>query len=408
MPNHRDTLALAAGLLLLSQPAMAQDFSAQFAEQGIAGTVTALSAIEDPTPSDRFALGGAFFLRGIEAAFQERYRTGLTDIGVGIPGLYTVLEPNPAPEPFTPDVIARLFTQIGADMDLAQEVLSPISSDDAVAVTLDLNQIWFDINANGTRDAGEDLLPVMVPLFVRPWQVEDTLAQLDAAGGAPTIAFDTSDAAWLQAYTHVFAGTAEMVLAFDPTEVITTVQSNAATITDLRQGPLGTSFVTEDDEAISDLITILLKTLAQQPDPAHTRAALEDFRDVISHNLVFWDRVRAETDNDQEFIPNNSQQSALGLLFPANIDTAWQAVLKDAAMVLEGKLLIPHWRMGDDVGINLNAWLTNPTPVDVIGMLAGTDLAPYVERGPLADAQAMNEVNEATGRNFTLFAFTLN
>ena len=408
MPNHRDTLALAAGLLLLSQPAMAQDFSAQFAEQGIAGTVTALSAIEDPTPSDRFALGGALFLRGIEAAFQERYRTGLTDIGVGIPGLYTVLEPNPAPEPFTPDVIARLFTQIGADMDLAQEALSPISSDDAVTVTLDLNQIWFDINANGTRDAGEDLLPVMVPLFVRPWQVEDTLAQLDAAGGAPTIAFDTSDAAWLQAYTHVFAGTAEMVLAFDPTEVITTVQSNAATITDLRQRPLGTSFVTEDDEAISDLITILLKTLAQQPDPAHTRAALEDFRDVISHNLVFWDRVRAETDNDQEFIPNNSQQSALGLLFPANIDTAWQAVLKDAAMVLEGKLLIPHWRMGDDVGINLNAWLTNPTPVDVIGMLAGTDLAPYVERGPLADAQAMNEVNEATGRNFTLFAFTLN
>ena len=408
MPNHRDTLALASGLLLLSQPALAQDFSAQFGDQGIAGTVTALSAIESPTASERFALGGALFLRGIEAAFQERYRTGLTDPGLGIPGLYTVLEPNPDPEPFTPDVIANLFAQIGADMDRAQEALSPITSDDTVAVTIDLNQIWFDVNANGARDEGEDLLPVMVPLFASRWQVRDTLAQFDAAGGAPTITFDTSDAAWLQAYTHVFAGTAELVLAFDPTETIAEVQGNAATIAELRQGPGPTFFMSDDDEALADLITILLKTLAQQPDPAHTQAALEDFRAVIAHNLTFWDRVRAETDNDQEFIPNNTQQSALGMLFPENVDTAWQAVLKDAAMVLEGDLLIPHWRMGDDVGINLNAWLSKPAPIDVIGILAGSDLAPYLERGPLADAQAMDEFRNATGGNFALFAATLN
>lgn len=398
----------ASSLALSAQTATAQDYSAQFGELGLSGTVAALSAIDDPSPSDRFALGGALFLQGIEATFQERYRVGINDLNLGIPGLSTELHTNPSPDPFTPDVIHELFAQIGASMDRAQQAMAPITGDDAVAVTLDLNQIWFDINANGVRDDNEDLIPIMVPLFVSGWQVADTLAGIEAAGGAPTITFDTSDVAWLQAYTHVFSGTAEMVMAFDPTEVIATVQTNAATITALRDGPAPTLFISEADETIADLITIVLGVLEQDPDPTHTRAALADFRAVIAHNLTFWDRVRAETDNKREFIPNAAQQSALGMLFPQDIDTAWQAVLSDASRVLEGDLLIPHWRTGDAVGINLNAWLENPAALDVVGVIAGTGLAPYMEAGPLVNANAMDEFDRVTGGNFALFAFTLN
>ncbi len=398
----------ASGLALSTQGAMAQDYSTQFGELGISGTVNALSSLADPTPSDRFALGGALFLQAIEATFQERYRVGINDLNLGIPGLSTELNANPDPDPFTPNVIHDLFVQIGEGMDRAQDTLAPISGDDAVAVTLDLNQIWFDINTNGMRDDGEDLLPIMVPLFVSGWQVADTLAGIQAAGGAPTITFDTADVAWLQAYTHVFSGTAEMVMAFDPSEVIGTVQAHAATIIALRDGPAPTLFISDADETIADLITIVLAVLEQDPDPTHTRAALEDFRAVISHNLVFWDRVRAETDNTREFIPNAGQQSALGLLFPQGIDTAWQAVLQDASRVIEGDLLIPHWRAGDAVGVNINAWLENPTALDVVGVIAGTSLAPYMQAGPLVDADALDEFSRVTGGNFALFAFTLN
>ncbi|MDP5358695.1 MAG: hypothetical protein NWR52_00865, partial [Paracoccaceae bacterium] len=251
-------------------------------------------------------------------------------------------------------------------------------------------------------------LPIMVPLFVNRWEAAETLATLEAAGGAPTITFDTSDVAWLQAYTHVFSGTAEMVMAFDPTDVIAKVQTNAETIAALRDGPAPMMFFSDNDETIADIITIVLGVLEQEPDPTHTRAALADFRAVIAHNLVFWDRVRAETDNKREFIPNATQQSALGMLFPQNIDSAWQAVLMDASQVLEGELLIPHWRTGQTVGINLNAWLENPSSLDVVGVIAGSDLAPYMEAGPLVTTEAMDEFGRLTGGNFALFAFTLN
>ncbi|MEJ6403416.1 hypothetical protein [Yoonia sp. 2307UL14-13] len=402
------TLTLTATLALSAHSASAQDYSSQFADLGISGTVDALSTLENPTPSDRFALGGALFLRGIEATFQERYRTGLNDLDLGIPGLVTDLNANPTPDPFIPDVIANLFTEIGTHMDLAQEAMAPVTDTDDVSVTLDLNQVWFDINANGARDADEDLLPIMVPLFVNRWQVQETLEQLETAGGAPTITFDTSDVAWLQAYTHIFAGTAEMMMAFDPTEIIAKVQGNATTIAELRNGPAPMMFMSPEDEKLADLVTIVLGVLEQQPDPARTQAALADFQAVIAHNLVFWDRVRAETDNENEFIPNAAQDSALGLLFPDNIDTAWQAVLQEAAMVLEGDLLIPHWRTGDQVGINLNKWLNDPAPLDVIGVLAGSDLAPYMERGRVATGDTIDQFDAATGGNFALFAFTLN
>lgn len=399
---------IASGVMLSAQTAAAQDYSAQFGELGISGTVAALSAIADPSPSDRFVLGGALFLQGIETAFQERYRVGIYDLNLGIPGLSTELNFNPNPAPFTPNVIYDLFAQIGTNMDRAQEAMAPITGDDMVSVTLDLNQIWFDINANGVRDDAEALLPIMVPLFVNRWEAAETLATLEAAGGAPTITFDTSDVAWLQAYTHVFSGTAEMVMAFDPTDVIAKVQTNAETIAALRDGPAPMMFFSDNDETIADIITIVLGVLEQEPDPTHTRAALADFRAVIAHNLVFWDRVRAETDNKREFIPNATQQSALGMLFPQNIDSAWQAVLMDASQVLEGELLIPHWRTGQTVGVNLNAWLENPSSLDVVGVIAGSDLAPYMEAGPLVTTEAMDEFGRLTGGNFALFAFTLN
>jgi len=410
MSHHIPAFALASGFALAAHAATAQDYTAQFGELGISGTVTALSAIENPTPSDRFALGGALFLQGIEATFQERYRVGLYDLNMGIPGLSTRLTvaPNPTPDPFTPDVIVNLFNQIGASMDSAQAALAPITDTDSVSVTLDFNQIWFDINANRTRDDGEDLLAVMVPLFVNEWDAGETLDAFEATGGAPTVNFDTSDAAWLQAYTHVFAGTAEMVMAFDPTDVIATVNANAATIAALRDGPAPSFFFSSQDETIADLITIVLSVLKQQPDATHTRAALNDFRAVIAHNIVFWDRVGTETDNKREFIPNANQNSALGMLFPANVDTAWQAVLTEASMILEGELLIPHWRIGDRAGINLNKWLENPAPLDLIGVIAGTSMAPYMEPGPLTTGRAMMQFNRLTGGNFGLFAFMLN
>jgi len=78
-----------------------------------------------------------------------------------------------------------------------------------------------------------------------------------------------------------------------------------------------------------------------------------------------------------EFIPNDRQSSALGFDFPQGIGDSWLEVLKDAEDVLTGDLLLPHWRLGDTAGLNLDLLLNDPPNIDIIGLFHGYSLAPY-------------------------------
>ena len=129
---------------------------------------------------------------------------------------------------------------------------------------------------------------------------------------------------------------------------------------------------------------------------------------MIADNQTFWDRVAQEQDNDAEWIPNKSQTSALPFDFPADTGTAWRKVLADAAAVLNGDLLIPHWRMGDAAGINLARLLQDPPPVDLIGMIQGGDLLPYAEPGRLIGWESMARFDALMQGDAGLFMVILN
>ena len=71
--------------------------------------------------------------------------------------------------------------------------------DKPFALEIVLGDLWFDINANGAQDEGEDI---------------GSVTGLTLGGGRmigvdmidPAITFDTADAAWLAAYTHFLSG----------------------------------------------------------------------------------------------------------------------------------------------------------------------------------------------------------
>lgn len=388
----------------LAAPAHA-DLSAQIASDGIGATLTAVEAITDPTASDRFAIGGLRFLTSIERALQTRYRFGMSGVlteTLGMPILRLPIDDNPTPDAFDPEVVEQMFADVEADLDLALQALNGITDADDVAVTIDTADLWFDINNNGARDPGEDFLNVAGMTLNRG---------MDGTFTPPVIRFDTADAAWLSAYAHLLSGVSEVVLAFHPAPAIARVQGAVAQMQAMA-GPVVDDPYGYDSSAMygtyADLIAMVVFAIQQQPDPVLSRSAHAHFQAMIADNRIFWDRVARETDNDAEWIPNKNQQSALPIVFPPETGNAWRKVLADAEGVLNGSLLIPHWRFGDGAGINLAKLMQDPPPVDIVGFVQGVSLLPYVETGPLVSAASLNQFAQMMQGDAALYMVILN
>jgi len=375
------TLALMA-FFLTATPALSQDYSAEIAATGLTATEARLSALPSPTDADRFALGGVRFLRTVEVTLQQRWAMNLNDPTGMIPFLRLPMGDNPAPALFDPAAIADLFRGMVAGMETARAPLDQIAGAEDFGVDIALSDLWFDVNANATRDDGEDLLSIAGPMILG-WRWMDR----DPATPAPVIRFDAADAAWLSAYTHLLAGIGETLLAYDPTAAITAVATSHELFAGLRDTPVDTTEYYGLVEGI-DAAYVILTALNQQPDAPRAIAARDHFLAMITQNRTFWTRVAAETDNDREWLPSDRQQSALGIDIPQGTGQVWQSVLADAERILNGDLLVPHWRLDSAAGIDVGKMFTDPAPIDLAGWIQGTDALPYMRKGPLATAES--------------------
>lgn len=384
------------------------DLGALLAADGITQTLRDLQALPDPTPSQSYALSVTHFLRGIERNFQTRYRFALTEGELGIPGLSLGLLDNPTPEPFDPQVITQIFRDIQDDMSLTRAAL-PVGED--VAITLSPKNIWFDVNQNGELNAGETFMETAMAALLSPSEIQ-ALQQGSAGQGdlTATIRFDQADTHWLLAYTHLLSGTADMVLAFDPSAGIDRVLG-----ADARMFGTGNSLFAGfvDDEWLN-LVASIVTVLETQPDADHTRAAQAHFLEMMDANVAFWSALADETDNDGEWIPNPQQVSVLPIAVPPEIGEGWQAVLAEMRGILTGDLLIPHPRSAlaanglPSHGIDLSAWLQDPVPVDLVGYIHGFALEPYFRAGLVADFEALEEFDAMVAGNFFMFSIFLN
>lgn len=397
-------------LALLATPALAEpllaetDASALIAAEGLSRAEAVLAALPTPTPSERFALGGVRFLGGVERALQLRYRAGLSDgltMLSGLPVLRLPIPENPSPEPFEPAVIADLFEAVSADMAEAAGALDMIEDGDDVAVVIDMADLWFDIDADGARSPGEGLADVAGTLLATGFE--------EAPLPAPAIRFDTADAAWLKAYAHLLGAFSQGVLALGPTEAIARVVEarTAFAATPPTPDPYGYGMEDQFGDAI-DLAAMALEALDGAPDPARTRAVRDQLLLTVAENRRFWRLVARETDDEAEWIPNKAQVSATGLPFPPDTGPVWLAVLDDAEAVLTGEALIPFWRVGPSVGLDLAALLDDPPDLGLAGLVQGHALVPYLREGPLASAASLRLFSGMVGGRAPLYAVVLN
>ena len=392
-------------LLIFALPATAETISAEIGTSGLAATEVRLAALPAPTDADRFALGGVRFLRSVEGALQLRWKTGLSEQLSMLPLLRLPIPENPAPVAFDPAAIATLFASVSTGMDSARAPLADIAPNADFGVEINLADLWFDINANAARDAGEDMLAVAGPMILG-W----AWGQRDPATPAPVIRFDGADAAWLSAYTHLLGGLSDVILAYDPTAPITRV-------TDARNAMSKLGMLAPDPifgmggggslDAV-DYISIFLATLNQPPAKPRMASAHAHLLAMVADNRRFWAEVVLETDNANEWLPNDSQKSALGIEIPPGTGPMWLGVLADFEALLKGEKLVPYWRITGNAGVDVGAMFADPRPIDLITWVQGEGAVPYLKQGDLISPQNWRAFEQVMSGQAMLFTLLLN
>lgn len=391
--------AFAAAFAALPAQADPLALSREIGTNGIAATAARLSDLPAPAAEELFAAAGLRFLSGIEQALQLRWQTGLEADWSELPILRLPIPANPAPRPFTGADLETMLQGVSDRMEAAREPLSRIDGD--FGLEIDLADLWFDINANGARDPGEDLT-----------EVAGVALGLPGIGAAPpgqvVIRFDGSDAAWLEAYSHLLAGLSKLALAYGPAEATDRILNATGQMHALwGDTPPPNAWDMMFGKQV-DRIAIILKALEQKPDAALAASAYGDFQEVIAANRRFWTLVMAETDDDREWVPNEGQTSALGIRLPPGTISHWQGVLAEAEQLLKGEILMPHWRYGAEAGISLKKLFDDPPPVDLVGMIQGEALLPYAEKGKVMSGQAWRDFERLMQGEAVLFAVFFN
>lgn len=128
---------------------------------------------------------------------------------------------------------------------------------------------------------------------------------------------------------------------------------------------------------------------------------------VMTLNQNTWRLVRAETDNDREWLPNAKQTAPFGSSpVTDEVIDSWLATTALAADVLEGRKLLPHPRFTK--GFNLRKLLQSAQHIDFVLLATGHDLVPYLEEGPMADAEAWSAITQPMGRDVGGYALWFN
>jgi hypothetical protein len=401
--------------LSVLQGAKAQDAAALTRQHFEAGTLgqgeQALAARLTTNAGDdeaRFGLGMIRFGRALEKFAQHQFRYGLQPAGESVvPFLRVPVPPNPNAERLTYQAQRAAFQALIDDFAGVETTLAGIGAGD-VRLTLDLEKIRFDLTGNSALD---QTIPLMTML--RSVAALGPLGEPDTATEPFEVVFDRADMIWLQGYCRLLSGMLEFILAYDWSD--TFAKTAGVFYPNLRADGIvddtsldGIIGGTGSSAFFADIIAMVHEVRWPVAEPDRMRRARDNFKQVIRLSRENWRAILAETDNDREWVPSPIQT---GGVFPSmqvskeRVD-AWHAALNEFDAVLDGRLLLPHWRW--EKGINLRRVFDEPRPFDFVLWITGHAAVPYLETGPVMSPQSWALWERVFQGNFLMFAVYFN
>lgn len=404
---------LAAALALLATPALAGEGGDLTKEHLYAGTLDAgleaLAPFEVQADQEgRFGIGLIRFVQGVEHFAQGLYRHGFASPEVGRmgPALAMPVPANPNPEPLTYDKLRALLDELVGDMDSAKAALLSAGGSGDYVVPIEIFRIRIDVDGDGTAGENESVGSVLMGMFG---------AGTGSSNAPPpdtTIGFDRADALWLAGYSQVIAAQADFLLAHDFHELVEAsfhrlfpraglpMQDYTKSTSTLMLDP-------ESDNAIADALAAIHTLSFPVVDPPRLKGVLGRLHEIIALSRRNWDAILAETDDNRELVPSPRQTPLMpdAVVTEATV-TAWRATLDATERILNGELLIPHWRF--QKGFDLKAYFEDATRTDLVMLITGHDALPFLKDGPVATADSFAEATAVFGDALWGYAFWFN
>ncbi|QBK29679.1 hypothetical protein [Roseitalea porphyridii] len=358
----------------------------------------------------RFVLGSAQFFAAIENLAQGLHRHGMRSGGTMVMLFRLPLPPNPDPEPLDYEAFRQLLETFHADLDLARATLSTVEPDVGFKIVSDMQQTR--LNLTGAEVIPPEANLKAVALALRMLRGNAGEAQL-------VFAYDNADAIWLEGYANLLMAHLDFVLAHDFRRAFETTMHAAFPDADL---PLAGYLVPEQeggqdpwsDGRIFDLVALLHLIDFEVIAPERRAAVRTRLLDVIELSRANWAAIGAETDADREWLPGPQQGGSHpveGVVVTAEAAEAWLEALDLFEAVLQGELLVPHFRLstsraaadiarneGVGFGLDMRAFFERGDRFDLVLLLTGSALIPYARNGDVIDMEEWQQTRRALGR----------
>jgi hypothetical protein len=296
----------------------------------------------DANPKDdqaRFGLGVLRFVRAIERLGQSLYEHGVKSDSTSTPFLRLPVPKNPDPVPVTYPALRRVFERFTADLEKAEATLAGVT-DDKVKLPLRLANIHLDLDGDGKPT--DQFLGLLKKLL--------GVQRFDFLDKNPDfrVSFDRGDVAWLRAYCHLLSAMLDVYLAFD-LKLVFDIEG-AHHFTKPRNDP-------KPSNAWWELLTRIDVT-----EPARLGSFRTYMVKVCELNRETWRFVRAETDDDFEWLPHAKQKGAIGLPVRDEMIDGWLTAIDEVEGLLTGKKLIDLRGLvnTDGKGLNVKELLDHP------------------------------------------------
>jgi hypothetical protein len=371
-----------------------------------------LDAAKSSDPLAAYAAGSVEFFMALEKLGGGLHRHGFeSPQSFMLPLMRLPVPDNPNPEPLTYEAFRQILADFRDAMAQSAATLATVPAGADIGVDVDLGKLGIDLDEDGNIASAESASAIMAALSA------GGMAPPDATPPTLVFRFDRADGYWLQGYANFLMAQADFWLAHDFRQAFDEsfhmlfpraklpMQDTLVPLADTS----GSVFASE--WRIADFISFIHLINWQVVEPERSKAARAELLEMIRLSREDWKAIRAETDNDREWLPGPQQTGAnqlTGLEVTENEVQAWHAALQMAEDLLEGRKLLPHFRFADK-GVNMKRFFEEPMTFDLVLSITGPGVVPYLDSGPMLTSEewwALKSQFDRTG--FMTFALWAN
>ncbi|MBK9991236.1 MAG: hypothetical protein IPP19_11015 [Verrucomicrobia bacterium] len=350
--------------------------------------------------AERFSLAVLQSLQGLQQFADGGSRLGFsrTLTSTGLPFLRALpRQAADAPvEQATPEKVRQIFQNLRNALKLANTTLAKVGE----------GEFKVQVNLSRAHLENNDGAPGM-PLTESLGRI---MGLRTSAEQELVVNFDSADAIWLKGYTHILVGLLDLFLAYDWSPVW--AQSAHVLFTSPNPLPPIAKFLNLNQRMgpseWADLIAGIHELHLVMTDPDGMRKFVTELQAATACSRICWKRIQAESDDDHEWLPSPKQTGPRGSKITQPEVDGWMVVLDEVDAILSGKKLLPHWRLKDGLGINVAKMVQTPPKLDLILIIQGSALVPYIEAGEVSGMDRWRTLVAPYGPGFASFALWSN